>query len=155
MILTAHILAGASISARIKNPFLGLFLAFLSHYAIDALPHEEYSIQNIRNRRWRKSLFDFLKVFIDMAIGFVIIAFISKKIGISLLGGLFGLIPDGLTLLFLLFPKINFLKKHFTIHASVMHLTGFYSKIKEISPALKIITQLLVSAIAVLLISGA
>ncbi len=147
MVLAVHIIVGAAIVGKTKNPLLGLFLAFLSHYIIDFLPHQEYSIINIKNRAWRKSLFDFLKVFIDMTLGFATIILISKNIGLALLGGFLGIVPDGLTLLFLLFPEANVLKKHFNVHRTVFHLPSLRLKEKYAS-LFRISVQVIVSIIA-------
>jgi len=51
MILTTHMLAGAAAASKISNPFLALPLALLSHYLCDFLPHNDYSIINIVERR--------------------------------------------------------------------------------------------------------
>lgn len=39
MLSTPHLLVGAAIVKAIPNPFISLPLAFLSHYALDSVPH--------------------------------------------------------------------------------------------------------------------
>lgn len=39
MTATAHALIGASIAAKITNPYLGIALAILSHFIADLIPH--------------------------------------------------------------------------------------------------------------------
>ena len=105
MILTCHLLAGAAIAAGIPNFALGLLLAFLSHYFLDLIPHREYSVGNIFEKRWRKSRFDFLKAFLDFSLGVLLIFILSKNFIPALLGGLSALLPDGLVLLYLIFEE--------------------------------------------------
>lgn len=42
MILTPHILIGAAIGTKTNNLWLSFALGWLSHYALDAMPHWEY-----------------------------------------------------------------------------------------------------------------
>ncbi|MBI2012734.1 hypothetical protein HYS90_02270, partial [Candidatus Curtissbacteria bacterium] len=39
MTATAHALIGASIAAKITNPYLGIPLAIISHFVADLIPH--------------------------------------------------------------------------------------------------------------------
>ena len=118
MILTPHFLTGAAIINK-TNPFLGIILSFLSHYLLDAIPHSEYSIKNIKNRKWKKSFFDFLKIFFDLFLGILIIFIITKKIFLSLIGGFFAIFPDILTFFYILFPQNKILKYHYNFHKKV------------------------------------
>jgi len=77
MILLVHLLFGALIGQKILNPVLAIVLAFLSHYFLDFFPHIEYSIKNISEKRWKKSLPDFLKIFLDLAAGIILIFIFS------------------------------------------------------------------------------
>jgi hypothetical protein len=36
---TPHVIVGAAIAARVSNPFLAIPLAFLSHFALELVPH--------------------------------------------------------------------------------------------------------------------
>lgn len=39
MFVTSHLLTGAAIGSVVPNPLLTIPLAFVSHFAMDALPH--------------------------------------------------------------------------------------------------------------------
>jgi len=148
MILATHLLAGAAIATKIKNPLLALILAFFSNYLLDSLPHTEYSLKNMEKHKWRKSAFDFLKVAFDLTFGISIILFLketkslndsegflfllgnkvpelsegflyfSKNYILALAGAFFAILPDGFTFLFFVFPNNKLLKKHFDLHES-------------------------------------
>ncbi len=162
MILTPHILAGAAIATNISNPFLGLILAFLSHYFLDFIPHREYSIKNIKKRQWQKSFFDSLKIALDIFLGILIILFLTKKLFLAFTGSFFALLPDGFTLLFLIFPENKFLKKHYFFHSKKVHFfkdetnnftnTNSNSNNKKIPLIWRILSQILTIIISILLI---
>lgn len=145
MILTVHLLAGAVITQKFPNLFLGLFLAFLSHYFLDFLFHREYIIKNIIEKRWRNSFFDFLKVALDISFGILLILVLSKNILLALAGGFLGILPDGLTLLFLIFPKNGLFERHYYFHRRIIH---FFAK-KKIPLFWGILSQILTAFIAV------
>lgn len=146
MILSAHILAGAAIGVRFQNPILGIFLAFLSHYLLDMPPHREYSIDTIKERRWKDSYLDFLKIFLDASSAFAIIFFLVGDNPMAYLGAFAALIPDGFTLLMhIIFPQNPLLAKHFNFHI----------KFNEIGAKLKVhavwevLSQVTVAALAI------
>jgi len=103
--LTPHLIFGAAIASKISNPFLALPLAFLSHFLLDMLPHDEYSIENVKKKRWNKSFFDFLKVFGDISFGFLLLYLFSGKEAIIFAGAFAAMAPDGITLFSIIFPK--------------------------------------------------
>ncbi len=119
MLLTPHILAGAAIFSNVANPVLGLSLAFLSHYFLDLFPQKEYSIANIRSRCWKQSLPDFIKVFSDMLLGLLIIFLIVGYNPFFFIAALVAIVPDGFTMLTLIFSKNQLLKKHDKLHAAI------------------------------------
>lgn len=145
MILSAHFLVGAAISSEIGNPYAGLFLAYLSHYFFDLLPVWEYDISQIKGRQWKKSRGDFLKVFLDILFGISLFFIFSKNILIGFLGGFLTAIPDSLTLLCLLFPKIKLLQEHSKIHKKLN-----WFRTKKIPLVLRILNTLLVYSAAIL-----
>lgn len=116
MLLTPHILTGAAIASNISNPVLGLFLAFLSHYFLDIIPHQEYDIKNIKEKNWQKSFFSFLKVFLDATLGILVIFFLSGTNVLIFAAAFLAILPDGLTLLFLFLPENKLFKKYETFH---------------------------------------
>ena len=96
MILLIHILFGAVIIKLVKPFWLALILALLSHYFLDMFPHWEYGIENI-NQRNKKSFYDYLKVFSDLAVGFIIVALSPRSNWQLAAGGFIAILPDGLT----------------------------------------------------------
>ena len=149
MLLTPHILAGAAIITKVQNPVLGLFLVLLSHYFLDCLPHQkEYTIRNIVERRWGKSLPDFLKVFSEIIFCFWVIFFITDRNPVILLSIVFAVIPDSFTLLHHLFPSNKMLQGHQKIHCAI---NNFFQN-EKISPFWGVASQVLVVFIALFLL---
>lgn len=167
MILFCHLLVGAAIAVKIQILPLALIFAFLSHYVLDFIPHWEYSVDNIFKKQWKKAKFDFLKVVLDFGAGILLIVFINhispichigyispiKPVGlinpVLLACAFFAIIPDGLTLLSLLLPN-KILSAHDKFHRDLVH---YHKKISfrenKIFFVLGILTQILVSVIAI------
>lgn len=145
MILTCHLLVGALIAAKIEIIPLALLLAFLSHYLLDFIPHIEYSVKNIKEKNWGKSLPDFLKIILDISSGILLI-FILKNQPIVFIGAFLAISSDGINLLNLILPN-RLLKAHYDFHRKIHFL-----KNKKISPFWRILSQVLVILIVVLLI---
>jgi len=141
MVLACHLLYGAALASKINHPLV-LVLAFLGHYFLDLFPHQEYSVENINQRRWRKSFFDFLKIGIDLLAG-VLLVFIFIEGNLLVYSSLFlAVLGDGLILINLIFPN-KFLAIHDSFHQKIHFL-----KDKKISPLLRILTQILVGFFA-------
>ena len=167
MILSAHILTGAAILSKTTNPILGFLFAFLSHYLLDFLPHREYSIDNILKKEWKQTKNEFLKVFLDVFIGFLIVLivlFLKNKGEMDIwrfyfqnlpifLGGFLGILADGLTFLYLLLPKSKFLETLHNFHRKI-HFLNSRNKLSP-NPAppkgagLGLFTQLLIGVLAI------
>lgn len=145
MLLTPHILTGAAVAARVQNPILGIFFAFLSHYLLDIPPQKEYSIDNIRERKWNKAHSDFLKVFLDIALGMTIVYAAAGDNYFLFIGALAAIIPDSLTLIQILFPKNRLLQKHQYFHGKLNSISGK----RKIPVFWGIFSQVAVAAIAV------
>jgi hypothetical protein len=145
MILSAHILTAAAIASKVPNPILGIFLAFLSHYLLDAIPHKEYSVKNIFERNWKDSLSDFLKVSLDGLLGVFLVYLIADKNIFIYLGALAGIVPDGIAFLSLLFPKYKLLN----IHQSFHHWLHENFQKRKIPAFWEIFSQIAVLALAI------
>lgn len=136
MILTAHAAAGAAIAATFKsNPWLGLALAFLSHFALDAVPHWHYPIKRLKrelqnsNRSLPKLngglVKDLAAIGADFAagVGISVLAgaqFAPEHILLVLGGAVLGTIPDFFQLLYFLFrvfPFTQIQRFHVRIHS--------------------------------------
>lgn len=119
MILFVHILAGGLIASVVKPLFLALILALMSHYFLDLIPHWQYSIENIKAKNWRQAKKEFLCVFLDGFSASVLIFFLSENIILSFAGAFFACLPDGLHLLYRIFPNSRLLAKHHSFHKIV------------------------------------
>ena len=148
MILLVHMLFGAVFGTIIKNPILAIFLALLGHYFLDIFPHIEYSISNIRNKNWRESLPDWLKVVLDFLLGLLIIFLFSKNNPLIYICGFVALIPDALTIISDLFPN-RLLHIHDIIHTQKIH---YLTKQKNFPVFWKIFSQVLVTVISIILL---
>ena len=59
MTATNHAITGALIGLAVSNPALAVPLAFISHFALDAIPHYDspgYELERIGSTRFRKQL---------------------------------------------------------------------------------------------------
>lgn len=145
MLLTPHLLVGVAIITNVQNPALGLVLVLLSHYFLDCFPQQEYSIKNIRGRRWNKSLPDFLKIFTDIALGLSVVFLTTGYSLFIFIAAFFAILPDGLTLLHCIFPTNRPLKKHIKIHTAI----NAVCENKRLPASLGVISQIAVTAIAI------
>lgn len=120
MILIPHLVIGAAIAIKIPYLPLAIALAFLSHYFLDFFPHTEYSIENLRQKQWRKIKSEIAKIIIDFIIGLMLIFLMQQLTNANLLlilaAAFFTILPDILIVLYLIFPKNIVLQKHFSLH---------------------------------------
>jgi hypothetical protein len=106
MILTVHLLTGAALASKIQPLSLAFILSFLSHYFLDFLPHpDEYSINNIKTKKWRNTFPDFLKIGLDISVGLLIVYIFSGKQPAIYFAALLAGLPDFFTFLSLFFPR--------------------------------------------------
>ena len=103
MVLTPHILAGAALGASITNPAAAAVGAFALHFALDAIPHWDYDIYSSRKKAA-------LKVGADLAIAGIAVLFLIRHMPpeqqiSTLIGGFFGVLPDGLLFLSFIFKN--------------------------------------------------
>ena len=144
MILICHLLVGAAIASNIQFAHLALFLAFLSHYFLDAMPHWEYSTKNIKKKQWEKSSRDFLKISLDAGAGILLIFMFSRNQPIIYAGACLACLADVLIVLYLIFPN-KLLKIHHGFHEK-MH----FPKDKKFPIFWKIFTAVSISLISIL-----
>jgi len=147
MILIPHLFLSAVIAAKVPFLPLAVILIVISHYLLDLIPHTEYSINNIKKGSWKKSMPDFLRITADLAIGIFLILFIGEftetPYYILFTGAIVGILPDALTVLGVLLPKNNLLKKHGRLHRRIHFLEE-----KKISSFERIATQVIVVMIS-------
>lgn len=152
MILTPHILVGAAIGLRMKNPFLVFITAFLSHFVLDAIPHTEYDVSVLKEKPNKKFIAPCLKILVDFVCGLGIVFFISKTIlrlepSYNLvLGIIFSVIPDAFTILFWQ-TKNKFFKNLTNFH--IFHSKRIYPQAKPISKILGILSQVIIGILAI------
>ncbi|MDP3882798.1 MAG: hypothetical protein Q8Q48_01950 [Candidatus Staskawiczbacteria bacterium] len=136
MILLAHMLFGVAIGSYFKDPFLAILLAFFSHYLLDLLPHNEYSIKNISEKKWDKAFPDILKIALDFGFGIILISLFSTGAPIIFAIAFFAILPDGFSILSALFPN-KFFALHDILHRKKIH----FLKYKKISSFWRLATQ--------------
>lgn len=116
MILTIHAIAGAAVANQFQNKLIAWILAFLSHFLLDAIPHREYSLENVKfGFKSQEFLRLAIKILIDLISGFILIIIFTKQtsnLPQNLIGGFCALIPDGLSVLWIII-KNNNLRKFF------------------------------------------
>lgn len=91
MLSTPHILVGAAIVKAIPNPVISLPLAFLSHFALDSIPHWDGSPKAPFNK---KTSFGIIA---DYAFGLTILYLLTSGLDnqtLIILGGFLGTLPD-------------------------------------------------------------
>ncbi len=76
MTATAHALIGASIAAKITNPYLGIPLAIISHFVADLIPHWDAGTNHREKSITRLQV----EATIDVLIGFVLAFLIFRTI---------------------------------------------------------------------------
>lgn len=143
MIITAHFLVGATIATKTHDPVLGLFLAFLSHFVLDFIPHADYWIIN-RNDLTKLNLSkeNFLRAGIDLLAGLLLLLVLFPNRQMALLGGFFGALADADNFI-ILFPFIRN-SRLFGIDARVHAKITHVFKKKKSPILLGVLTQVLV-----------
>ena len=157
MILICHLLFGAAIVTKIKFLPLAFLLAFLSHYFLDLIPHADYHIRNIKGKKWRKSLPDFLKIILDLSLGLFLISIFSKNQSIIFTGAFLAILSDGFNFLNFIFPTNRILKIHYNFHRKIHFfknpeesaLGRPYGVNKKISLFWRIFSQVLIVLLAI------
>ena len=149
MILLAHMLFGAAIGAQIHSPYLAMLLALLGHYFLDLFPHIEYSVDNIQNKNWRKSLPDILKVSADFWLAMLIVFLFSKGQPIVYICALITVIPDAFTVISSI-VKSKILKAHDIVHTKYIH---YLTKQKKFPVFWKIMTQVVAIFVSTILLN--
>ncbi len=152
MILVPHLIISAIIAAKLNSLVLVAFFALLFHYILDFIPHKEYSIMNIKERSWKKSLPDFIKLGFDLIIGLSFVLLIKIAFNVSYLKILvaifFGTLPDFLGFLGWFIKENNILKKHSILHTKKIH----FLKHKKIPAFWRISSQIIVILIGFLML---
>lgn len=133
MTLTTHAVVGAAVASLVPaHPFVGFVGGFMSHFALDSIPHwaeGKFLLRSIdrpnepasRSVRFGLGLVhDVLMVLADSLLGFLVAALIlwglfSVPLYIVFLGAFAGQMPDGLQFLYFIF------KPHFMLSFQKFH----------------------------------
>ncbi len=134
MILSVHAIFGAAVASVVPNhPVEAFCLGFLSHLALDTIPHRDYDLISLDFDPTRPALKevsnklnlmrDFSLVSLDAAVG-LCLAFVfffnPAHPKIFLLGAVGALLPDFLTFVFLLFKYQSF-RLFYNFHIGIIH----------------------------------
>jgi len=147
-------LFGAAIGSAIQNPILAIILALLGHYFLDIFPHIEYldgvesSIEKLRNGGWPQSAANTVKVLIDFLLGALLIFIFSNSTPVIYACALVAIVPDGLTVIHSLFPKLG-LAAHHHIHSKKIH---YLTKQKNFPVSWKIATQVIAAVMSIIIL---
>ena len=147
MILLVHLLFGAAIGSAVKNIPLAIVLAFLGHYLLDFIPHIDYPLKNIEKKQWSKTAPDFLKIALDLCLGGVLVLVFSRNQPVIYIGAFFGLLPDGITLINLLFPN-KILEPLQKFHIEKAH----FFRNKKISNFWRLSTQIIAIILSIIIL---
>ncbi len=158
MTLSTHAVSGGIIASVVSRlPIVGFVLAFLSHFALDAIPHWDYKLASKKKGESgpltddivlnKDFVSDLLKIALDLLIGIaaiIILHYLFRfPLGSLILGGIAGALPDLLQFVYFktrIEPFISIQKFHIWIH----------SKKRIMSPILGILIQAaIVSALVI------
>ncbi len=136
MILSVHAIFGAAVASLIpSHPVAGFVFGFASHLALDAIPHQDYKLLSFETdpndklktidiiRQKFALIRDLIFVFFDALVGFCLafLFFFDPAYPFIFFIGAFGaLVPDGLTIVYLLF-KHKALHDFFKFHTDFIH----------------------------------
>lgn len=139
MLETPHALVGMAIAATIPNPWVGLPLAFLSHFGVDMLPHWN----------WEPDArpLSLLGIVLDLILLEILVCFLTFQSPLKLnlaAGAFFAILPDLVEAPYIFFGFNN---------RYIRKLCDFQKSIQNKTPILPgIITQLLLSALCLLIL---
>src|ERR1043165_3035207 len=127
-----HAATGALVAVAVHNPWVGLPAAFLSHFAIDVIPHWDYYEKNFMMKQVA------LAIDITFTLGLLLILAVTVDAPRRLIiaGGVLGISPDLMWAPFLITGKSSKTHKKTPLHlARRFH---FWIQIKEFAQGLYI-----------------
>ncbi len=93
MLNSAHFIFGSAIAYKTPDPYFGIFLAFLSHFALDIIPHYDGPIKD--GKEVDSIDYSFLKYDVVVAAPLLIYLYLKFGFNLSVFGGaLAGIFPD-------------------------------------------------------------
>ncbi|MDE2213181.1 MAG: hypothetical protein KGJ34_01460 [Patescibacteria group bacterium] len=136
MTLATHAVAGAAVASFTPaHPLIGFCAGFVSHFALDAVPHWNYRVRSASLDPTRGGpitfngdlLIDAIAIFIDGGIGIalvVVLFFNPLALPAILAGALGGLLPDFLHFVHTRLPNMGlkaFTRLHIRIQQEIFH----------------------------------
>jgi len=140
MLETPHALVGMTIAAMIPNPWVGLPLAFLSHFGVDMLPHWN----------WEPDArpLSLLGIVLDLILLEILVVYLAFQSPLKLnlaAGAFFAILPDLLEAPYIFFGFNN---------RWVKKLMRFQKGLQNRAPTLPgLLTQILLSALCLLILT--
>ncbi|MGH7240254.1 MAG: hypothetical protein ACREHG_09375 [Candidatus Saccharimonadales bacterium] len=157
MILSVHAVFGAGVGWETYrftgNIPLSIAVAFASHYFLDLFPHTEYlesvqeSVGSLQKRDGEK-LGDAVKIDVDFLAGFLVVGLIARQPLLASVFAFTALIPDGLTVVYLLKP-LAFMTLHQRWHGDVIQ---YITKQKRFPAWVGVATQVIAAITGVALL---
>ena len=149
MFLTVHSAAGLALAQYIKNPLLAFITGFISHYIFDIIPHGD---TNAPKKYYNIIYLTTIGIF-DLAVTssffLLLMLFRNKLLTLAEICAIVGsLMPDGLQVLYFIFPRQKHLLKIQKIHKFFHDLI---SKKLEFSLPVGIIFQLIIFSILIII----
>lgn len=148
MFLAPHLLIGVVIGKFVPNIWLAFLFGIIIHFLTDMAPHSHYNVDNLKTKLNKKSIIEFLKVFIDLTVGITVCLFFiwQTDFMIYAIAGMIGsVLPDALTFIYWQ-TQTPLLRKLNIFHIQIIHPK------KEPPFARGLISQLIVSLIAIFLL---
>ncbi len=131
MILVSHSIIGTSLGILQSSPYASFFVALISHYLTDMIPHYEYSIAGLKeNADARETRKTFLRIMTDGILAVIVPVLIFYFGGyvngwydlIILLAAILGsVIPDAVQGVTLVFSRNRVLRAHQMMHDAIHH----------------------------------
>ncbi len=84
MLILPHSTVGLLIGTVVKNPVLSFFLAWLSHYILDFIPHSDAGYFKDRGENWLKNKLAIAWVFLDAVLSVIVLGLVIAKNGLDL-----------------------------------------------------------------------
>ncbi|MFA6354244.1 MAG: hypothetical protein WCX12_00995 [Candidatus Paceibacterota bacterium] len=141
MILATHALVGAAVAQIFpKYPLLGFVAAFLSHFILDAIPHDDYERESFISDKnspndiskmdmvlGKKFIRDLIKISFDCIFGFAVaLTFFSNSglaLQIAFIGAVGGVLPDALQFVYFKIKKEPLITLQ-KFHKAIQHKLG-------------------------------
>ncbi len=151
MITTIHLLIGAVIGGYVKNIWLIILFALISHYVLDFIPHiSPFEIKGyIKNGVSNKNAREVVLKSIEPLLGLILVSYLiflnKEKSFLMILGAFFAWLPDLISYAGWINTKTNWVDKIVPRHGNI-----FYNQAKSL--IIGILTQVIIFVPSVILL---